>query len=475
MKVTISNIIHIEDPTQAVINYCKNNLVFKNPDYDKKRRMGVWLGNTTKTITIYNSTPTSIDVPIGCFNDLYAIHPIPSDYTDFSVSKSVNVESHINLRNYQEPCLEAVKTFFNGILILPAGTGKTLSALHCFGTLKQKTLWITHTKELLNQAKDECEANINCTTSTITEGQCDTSGDIVFATVQTLVNVIDHGEIGQDTFGMVICDECHHTVISADAVMQFEKCITYFAARYKIGLTATLHTANGLHVVTPKLIGPVIYEMVKEGNEFVGYYKGKDIIHVPASMFQIPARIHLIPTSYDASGKDIYDRYNQTINFSKLISDISSDTKRNNEIVNLLKTLKGSTIIVGDRVEQLKTLATQFGKDAIVVDGKTKKDIREKGLERVKSGQVKYLFASYKLICEGFNAPILENLVMVTPVKDLRIVVQSIGRVQRPYKDKKIANVYDLVDDVGKLDRFLRERKKIYKKEGYEIDDRRNI
>ena len=58
---------------------------------------------------------------------------------------------------------------------------------------------------------------------------------------------------------------------------------------------------------------------------------------------------------------------------------------------------------------------------------------------------------------------------MPTPVKDLRIVIQSIGRVQRPYKNKKVANVYDFVDDVGKLDKFLKERKKIYKKEGYNV------
>lgn len=58
---------------------------------------------------------------------------------------------------------------------------------------------------------------------------------------------------------------------------------------------------------------------------------------------------------------------------------------------------------------------------------------------------------------------------MATPVKDLRIVIQSVGRVQRPYKGKEIANVYDILDDVGKLDNFLKERKRIYKKEGYEI------
>mgnify|MGYP006389795583 CR=1 FL=1 len=36
-------------------------------------------------------------------------------------------------------------------------------------------------------------------------------------------------------------------------------------------------------------------------------------------------------------------------------------------------------------------------------------------------------------------------------------------------KNKKMAYVYDFVDDVGKLDRFLKERKKIYKKERYDV------
>ena len=137
--------------------------------------------------------------------------------------------------------------------------------------------------------------------------------------------------------------------------------------------------------------------------------------------------------------------------------------------MSLLKRLNGSTIVVSDRTKQLKDLAKTFGDNAFFVDSSTKKDKREQGLEMVREGKIKYLFATYKLICEGFNAPILENLIMATPVKDLRIVVQSIGRVQRPYKDKKNAYVYDFVDDVGKLDKFLRERMKIYKKEGYDV------
>ena len=56
---------------------------------------------------------------------------------------------------------------------------------------------------------------------------------------------------------------------------------------------------------------------------------------------------------------------------------------------------------------------------------------------------------------------------MASPVKDQRLVVQAIGRCQRPYDGKKKAIVYDLIDDVSMLDNFYRKRKAIYKKEGW--------
>lgn len=475
MKITITNLIRIENPTPSIFQYCKDKLTFKNPDYEKKRRMGIWLGNTPKTIQMYDVYCDDIYVPIGCFNDIWALHPYKEDYTDVSNFKPAKIESSIQLREYQQPCIKAIKEHYTGLFILPAGTGKTVTALQCAYSLKQKTLWLTHTQDLLNQAKSECENNMKCKTSTITKGKCDYSGDIVFATIQTLVNVIDRGDIPQDTFGMVIGDEIQHCVVSAESIMQFQKCMNYFASRYKLGLTATLHTSNGLHKTIPKLIGDVIYELRKENDLFVGYYENEVVVKVPATMFQIPAQINLIPTKYSIIGKDVFDVKNQTVNFSKLITSISEDDERNAQILSLLSTLKGSTIIVSDRTKQLQLLAKHFGNNAFYVDGGTKKAEREKGLELVREGRVKYLFATYKLICEGFNAPILENLVMATPVKDLRIVIQSIGRVQRPYKNKKMANVYDFVDDIGKLDKFLKERNKIYKKERYDVREWRNV
>lgn len=475
MKIIITNLIQIEEPTSLILRYCKEKLTFKNPDYDKKRRMGLWLRDCPKELKLYDIYEGDVYVPIGCFNDIWELHPYKDDYVDVSNSKPIVIASTIKLRDYQQPCLKAIEENYTGLFIMGAGTGKTISALQCVYHLKQKTLWLTNTIDLLNQAKTECENNMTCKTSTITQGKCDYSGDVVFATVQTLVNIIDKDEIPQDTFGMVIADECQHCVISADSIMQFQKCMNYFASRYKLGLTATLHTSNGLHKTIPKIIGDVIYEMKKEKDSFVGYYQGEQVVKVPAHFFQVPAQINLIPTTYSIVGKDVIDKKNQTVSFTKLITSISEDNARNTQILSLLSTLKGSTIIVSDRTKQLEELSKHFGENAVFVNGKTKKEKREYDLERVRQGEVKYLFASYKLICEGFNAPILENLVMATPVKDLRIVVQSIGRVQRPYKNKTLAMVYDFVDNVGKLDNFLKERKKIYKKEGYDVREWRNV
>lgn len=470
MKITLTNIIEIEQPTEDILNYCKKELVFKNPDYDKKKRMGFWTGGISKTISLYNVYQDKLYLPIGCFEDIWKINPKIEEFTDYAVTKTRNIKSNIKLRDYQKPCAEALKKYVNGIFVLPAGTGKTQVGLECAALLKQKTLWLTHTKELLNQAKQRCEDNLICTTSTISEGSCDIRGDIVFATVQTLANVIDKGNIKQNEFGLVIIDECHHLATNAESVMMFEKCLNYFSARYKLGLTATLHRADGLEKTTTKLIGNVIYELKKNDtkDKLIGYYEGKPIVEVPASLFQVPAQINVIHTNYDISDKDVYDVNGGTLVFTKLITDLSMDKDRNKLILDILNKLNGYTIIISERVDQLHYLDSKIS-SSVCIDGKTPKKKREKMVEEFKNGKHKVLLASYSLVAEGFDVPMLENLIMASPVKDERLVIQAVGRCQRPYENKKIANIYDLVDNVSMLERFFTKRKSVYKKEGWKL------
>lgn len=469
MKITLTNIIEIQNPTKEILDYCKKELTFNNPDYIKKQRMGFWTGKTPKTISLYDYYQDNIYLPIGCFDDIWKIHPNKEDYVDYTTTKKADIKSNIILRNYQEPCVNALKKYVNGIFILFAGAGKTQIALQCASELKQKTLFLVHTKDLLNQAKERCENNLICKTSTITEGKCDVSGDIVFATVQTLVGIIDKGLIKQNEFGLVVVDECHHLSSNAESVKMFEKCINYFNARYKLGISATLHRGDGLENTTKKILGNVIYELKKseDKTKFIGYYENQAIIEVPASMFQVPAQIHMLETTYNVANKDIFDTSGRII-FTSLISDLATDSDRNKQVLNIINSLKGYTIVISERTSQLEELQKQTP-SSIYINGKTPKKQREKQIEEFRQGKHKVLFATYSLVAEGLDIPILENLIMASPVKDERLVIQAIGRCQRPCEGKEKANIYDLVDDVSMLDKFTRKRKSVYKKEGWDI------
>lgn len=121
VQIIITNLIQIREPNTSIKEYCKKELTFKNPDYDKKRRMGIWLGNTPKEIKMYDVYNNDYYIPIGCFNDIWNLHPYKEDYIDVSNSKPIDIASSIKLRDYQEPCLRAIKENYTGLFILPAG------------------------------------------------------------------------------------------------------------------------------------------------------------------------------------------------------------------------------------------------------------------------------------------------------------------------------------------------------------------
>lgn len=470
MKIYLSNIIEITNPTKDILNFIKKEYVYKNPSYDKKKRMGFYVGKTPKTIKLYDIYNDNVYLPIGCFDDIWSLHPYKEDYKDYSVTRNIDVISDIILRSYQEPVINACKKYCTGLIIMPCGTGKSCTMLHTACMLKQKTLWLCTTKDLLIQAESYIKNFTNGTTSRITDGKCDYSGDFVFATIQTLVKVINNGLIPQDTFGCVIGDEIQHCMVSDESVMQFKTCMEYFSSRYKFGCTATLKTANDLWKCIPKILGNVIYELKKNDmkDKFVGYYEGKAIVEVPASMFQVPANINIVHTGYNVDEKDVFDVNGGTLVFAKLITDLSMDKKRNTLILDIANKINGYTIIISERVNQLHYLDSKLP-SSVCIDSKLSKKKREQLVEDFKSGKHKVLLASYSLVAEGLDVPMLENIIMASPVKDERLVIQSIGRCQRPYKGKKIANVYDLVDDVSVLGRFLTKRKSVYKKEGWKV------
>ena len=170
-----------------------------------------------------------------------------------------------------------------------------------------------------------------------------------------------------------------------------------------------------------------------------------------------------------------YLKYDGTIIYSKLINYLCENEGRNKQILNYLcENRNHSNLILSDRVNHLEYLYNELPlklqQVASVIDGKTRKDIREKAIEDMRTGEKRYLFATYALAKEGLDIPRLDRLYMATPQKDYAIVTQAVGRVARTFEGKETPVVYDFVDSgIKYLGKSYKQRCTHYRKLGAEI------
>lgn len=164
----------------------------------------------------------------------------------------------MGLRSYQVQCLDAIKSNYEEgiekqVAVLATGLGKTTLAAHIPDNFPNKrVLFLVHTDELAQQAKDEMEIWNKGATVGIEMGtsRAEDRNQIVVASVQTLGREGSsriHRFKPQD-FGAVIVDECHHSVGK-----QYEEVLKWFGfhgdnnpGRLLLGITATPGRADGL-------------------------------------------------------------------------------------------------------------------------------------------------------------------------------------------------------------------------------------
>lgn len=459
MQVIISNKIKINNFDNYAWAFCKNNLEFDNPDFIKKQEMGKWTGSTPRKIVLYEKVGNDLIIPFGCFRRLWNdLKHNPNNQFISNLRKPeyrINYQSNIKPYSYQEIAIQKALQAKNGVLVMPCGSGKTQTALEIIARLGLKTLWLTHTSDLLNQSLGRAKSCFGLelgSYGTITGGKVDVGKAITFATVQTMANI--NLETLKDYFDVVVVDECHKCVGTPTNIMMFYKVVSALNARYKFGLTATPKRADNLQNCMFAILGDVIYEVPKTA--------------VACTTCEV--RVRKIPTNFTPD-LDIILASDGTLIFSSLVQNIVRDKTRNEQIVNDLKNLDGATLILSDRVEHLDTLHKMLGseKSSIIKASNTKadKEKRKTQLADLNEGRLKYLFATYKLAKEGLDIPNLRYVVFATPQKDETTVTQSAGRVGRKSPDKQYGVVIDYIDSFGLLKNYSFKRNKIYKKLGY--------
>ena len=366
-------------------------------------------------------------------------------------SKCISIKK-IGIKDTYDICCENKYQSFTANDIIVHNSGKTQTALQLISELRLKTLWVTHTYDLLNQSYDRAKDNLEGVgLGKIAAGKIDIGTHITFATVQTLVK-LDLSQF-KNEWDCIVVDEGHRICGTPAQLGMFYKVINALSCRYKYALTATpFRNIKGTEKALFSLIGPIICEVPKE---VVSERTIKAEIQPIYTDFKIPR---------DAKKTD------GTIDYSKLTTFLSEDEDRNEIILDILKECKNNyTLVLGDRLTQLSYLQEKIGY-GVKIDGtmtsKKKKAQREQYIQDMRDGKENLLFATYGLAKEGLDIPRLDRLILASPHRDKATIIQSVGRVERKFEGKKTPLVYDIVDDTQFHNNMFKSRKTIYKKNG---------
>lgn len=463
MEVIVSNKIVVKNPTSELLNYCRG-LRVANPEFHKKERMGLWLGNTPRDIVLYEKMGDTVMLPFGCLNYVWRKYQDTSHFKrDISPLRPVDYQSNIKLYPYQEKVVNEAICKKNGIIVMPCGAGKTQTGLELINRIGGRTLWLTHTQDLLTQSMNRAKSVFGLDRSqygTITGGKVNIGSAITFATVQTMckIDLTDY----KYAFDVVIVDECHKAIGSPTKCMQFYKVLSNLACRYKYGLTATPKRADGLEQTMFALLGNTIAEVDREA----------------VADTTCPIKVQVVKTNY-IPDEDIVLAGDGTLNYSKLVDDLVHNENRFDFILQTIKSLpkKQPLFVLANRVEYLERLCDAYNDSNVGIGvclsgmgtSKSAKEQRRQTLTALNNGNIDCVFATYQLAKEGLDVPNLRYVVFATPEKDPTTVIQSVGRVGRKADGKEYGTVIDFEDNFGMYHGWQRKRLGFYKRIKAEI------
>lgn len=341
----------------------------------------------------------------------------------------------------QLEALEALKASLEngdtrGLVVLATGLGKTILAAlyHQAGGFK-RCLFVAHREEILDQATSAFRRVFpDAKTSRIGGGGFDSSGDFVFASIQTLGRVSNLQRIDPQAFDLVVMDEFHH----ADAPT-YRRVIDRLTPRYMLGLTATpdrtdrgdilalcndrLVFERGIHEgIHEKLLAPFSYFGITDSVDYS----------------QIPWRNgRFDPTELDAKLAS-EERARQAL------SEWKRRVKSGSRTLAFCASARHADFMrrfTRDNMREIRCAAVHSGPES---------DPRRASLEALRRGELNILYC-VDMFNEGVDVPEVDAVLMLRPTASSIIFQQQFGRGLRFLPDKKLI----AVDFVGNHRSFI--------------------
>ena len=299
-----------------------------------------------------------------------------------------------DLRDYQTEAVSAVLGQGGGIVALPTGGGKTVTALRIVDMVGQRAIVFVHTKELLYQWAEEVREILGVEPGVIGDGEW-SEGPVTICTMQTLMSKGTHG---LDDYGMAFFDECHRT----SAAETMHEIGIGIDVEWRIGLSATpWRRVSGAELFIEGAVGDVAYGISAEELIEAG--------HLATPRFEVID--HDGPTA--DHGEEYHEVYERCIEKS---------SERNWAVARRASELAadGYSVLVNiDRISQGEQLV-ELVPDAEFLSGSDTTETREEVLARFEDGDLNVLVST--LIKEGVDIPSMDAVILAH-VEDRKSVV----------------------------------------------------
>lgn len=439
MIMTLDGACRLADVPRPLFEQLTRELTVPNPDYQTALRLGRPTYGIKKHLMLYRVENNELILPRGMAMRVWARRPngaVSHDRTQ--TCKPVDYpRSAIALRDYQARAAATVlqSKIPQGVITMPCGAGKTETGLYILSRLRQPALWITHTKDLVEQTTQRARERLGLDgpeLGVIGAGERRPGTHLTVATVQTLYRM-DLDDIAH-LFGAVIVDECHRVVHNPEKASMFAAVLEQLPAKYRYGLTASEHRGDGLEDTIYQVLGEKI--------------TGVDQAVLDAAGNVVTPAVQPVYTDFTYTPAPREER----IDTQRLLRHMCRDEDRSLLLYSYLENeiLDGHTCLVLAQslalLEQLHERAQRAGHPTAFISGASKRAERAAALAGMKAGTLRCLFATYQLAKEGLDIPRAGRLFLASPVRDSVIVQQSVGRIMRPAEGKTDALVYDFVD-----------------------------
>lgn len=408
----------------------EKELTYKIPTYNGPEEF-----TTIKNLKVINFNISGgmmlVAFPVG------RIDLIPSDYevVDKRVLNTLDdfPKFKFELRESQQQIYNDVDD--NCIINAKVGYGKTFTGLSIAAKLKQKTLVVVHTVALRNQWEKEVTKTLGIKPGVIGSGKFDINSPVVVANVQSLTK---HLVTLAREFGLVILDEMHH--VSSPT---FTKVIDGLFSRYKIGLSGTIERKDQKHVVFKDYFGHKLYKPDKENTL-------EPCVHVYNTGIEFPSGTSL-------SWADRVNCLLESYLYRDLIIALADHYVSKGHKV----------LVVADRVDFLQYCSSNSKSNSATLIGATKD--RDSIINGVYEGAVDQVWGTQSLVSEGLSINPLSCLILATPLNNMPLLEQLIGRIIREHEGKIAPIIVDPKLVGHTTSNQFNNRLGHYMKEAYEI------